>query len=185
MKLNKRKSIFIFSLFALLFIVVCFFLIVMSRGQSFYHYAGQIKMYAELNDLDPAMVASLIQVESGFNAKAVSGKGAVGLMQLMPETAKYIAKRIGYEKRVDLKSAECNICLGTAYLAYLSDKFDNDIVVLCAYNAGEGRVSGWLKDLDCSSDGENLIYIPFAETREYVARISKYMSIYEKKFNVS
>lgn len=185
MKFDKTKLIYIFPAIVILTIVSCLIIFSISGNRSFYRYSGQIKQYAERNNLDPAFVAALMQAESGFDKNAISDKGASGLMQLMPETAEYIAGRIGYDKKINLRSAECNICLGTAYLAYLYDKFDNETVVLCAYNAGEGRVVGWLKDSACSIDGINLLYIPFSETRKYVERVRKYKLKYERVYKAN
>ena len=163
-------------------IIGCMVVVGLSGRRSFFRYAGQIRKYSAASDLNPALVAALIKAESGFDKKAKSEKGAVGLMQLMPETAEYIAGKVGYKKKIDLESPDCNIYLGTKYLEYLSEKFKDEAAVLCAYNAGEGRVALWLGDEKISSDGVTLDYIPFPETRKYVERISKYKSEFERYY---
>ena len=149
---------------------------------SFYRYANIIKKTADRYGLEPGTVAAVIKAESNFDKNAVSQKGATGLMQLLPETAEYIAEKIGYTEKINLKSAECNIELGCAYLEYLFEKFTTEREVLCSYNAGEGRVTAWLSDKTYSSDGKTLEYIPFSETREYVDRVVKYKRKYSAEF---
>jgi soluble lytic murein transglycosylase-like protein len=118
-------------------------------GDLIYSMAGQ---YA----VNPYLVAALIQVESAFNPRAVSRKGARGLMQLLPETA----RRFGLSKRRDLFDPAKNMEAGIRYLRWLSDRFSGDAArVLAAYNAGEGAVDRF--------GGVP----PFQETRNYVTRI--------------
>lgn len=183
MRLNKDRLLF-FVPFAIVIaaIVLCLLFAVIKIG-SFYRYANIIKKSADRYGLDPGTVAAVIKAESNFDKNAVSQKGATGLMQLLPETAEYIAEKIGYTEKINLKSAECNIELGCAYLAYLFEKFTTEREVLCAYNAGEGRVTAWLSDKAYSSDGRTLEYIPFSETREYVVSIEKYKREYSAVFS--
>ncbi len=128
-------------------------------------------------------IASLINAESGFDKDSVSNKGAVGLMQIMPKTAEFVCKKINekydYEK---LKDPQFNIKIGTYYLKYLNAKFSDKIVLLCAYNAGEGVVSNWLKNKEYSKDGKTLNKIPYSSTDAYVEKILKTQKIYKKKF---
>lgn len=162
--------------------VLCVVWSAASGWRSVYRYAGQISGAAREYDLDPALLAAVAKAESGFNKDAVSEKGAVGLMQLLPETAGYIADKIGYGGQIRLKDPQCNVTLGAAYLRYLFEKFDGEFEVLCAYNAGEGRVRGWLEDETLSSDGKTLTVVPFKETREYVARVLKYKKQFDGSF---
>lgn len=182
MKFDKEKIIYILPMIVLAVIIGCIVVVGVSGKRSFFSYAAQIKTYSTANDLNPALVAALIKAESGFDKNAKSDEGAVGLMQLMPETAEFIADKVGYKGKINLKSPDCNICLGTEYLAYLSEKFEDETTMLCAYNAGEGRVNLWLNDEKYSSDGVTLCYIPFAETRKYVERINKYRSEFERYY---
>lgn len=106
--------------------------------------------------LNPHLVAAIVRVESSFNPHAISRKGACGLMQLLPETA----RRFGLGKRKDLFDPAKNLEAGARYLKWLSDRFGQDPVrVLAAYNAGEGAVQRY--------GGVP----PFKETRNYVSRI--------------
>ena len=180
MKFDKEKLIYILPMMVLTVIIGCIIVVGLSGKRSFFNYAAQIKNYSAAHDLSPALVAALIKAESGFDKNAKSDKGAVGLMQLMPETAEFIADKVGYKGKIDLKSPDCNICLGTEYLAYLSEKFENETTLLCAYNAGEGRVGLWLCDEKYSSDGVTLCFIPFAETRKYVERVNRYKAEFER-----
>lgn len=124
------------------------------------------------------LIFAVVKTESGFDKTAVSAKGAAGLMQVMPTTAKFVAEKYG-EKTEDLYDPKYNVCCGTAYLAYLKDKFGDEKVAIAAYNAGEGNVVKWLKDKRYSSDGKTLYEIPFAETRGYVKKVLRLKRCYD------
>lgn len=126
---------------------------------------------------DCALALSVIRAESGFNEKAVSDKGAVGLMQVTPTTAEYI-KAVYSLSDGDLADGEYNIGIGCRYLEYLEGKFSSVSTVAAAYNAGEGRVREWLKDKNFSSDGATLITTPFSETNAYVTRVKNFYKFY-------
>ena len=133
-------------------------------------------------NLDPAIVYSVIKIESEFNKDAQSEKGAKGLMQITEDTGEYIAKMQGVES-YDLSDAHTNITFGCFYLKYLLLKFENQDTALCAYNAGEGNVNSWLNNEKYSKDKKTLLNIPFPETRNYVKKINetfvKYKKLYE------
>lgn len=130
--------------------------------------------------VDETLVLSVIDAESGYDKKAVSEKGAIGLMQLMPETAKYMADRIGMPIATDdLLNEEINVALGTAYLAYLDSLFNEKTLVIAAFNAGEGNVSNWLKEGIISENSPNTADIPFPETRRYTQKVLRLMRLYE------
>jgi len=122
--------------------------------------------------VDDELIFAVIKSESNFNDSAVSSSGALGLMQLLPTTAEYVASLIDYEEDINLFDAEINIYLGTAYINYLMNKFNNLEVVLCAYNAGEGVVLDWIDD-----NGE-IIRIEYAETQNYVNKVFYAKKIY-------
>jgi len=94
-------------------------------------------------DLDPVMILAVIHVESRFDPEAVSPKGAMGLMQILPDTAREVADSLGIELTTDdeLHDPELNILLGSCYLRYLVDRFDDHHIALAAYNAGPTRVA--------------------------------------------
>ena len=135
----------------------------------------------EAGSCDPLLTIAVIRAESGFRANAVSGAGAVGLMQLMPETAEYVRAMHGYAKG-ELTDPAYNILLGSAYLSYLLGKYRDIDTALAAYNAGEGNVFLWLKNSDYSDDGITLKAIPFPETAGYVEKINETFKIYKKLY---
>ena len=109
-------------------------------------YESYIKEYSKAENLNATMVASLIKTESNFNKNAVSKKGAVGLMQILPATGKWICETY-FDFEFDesmLYEPETNIKIGTKYLSYLFTKFDDEVAVLACYNAGEGVVKNWI-----------------------------------------
>jgi len=127
---------------------------------------------------DKNLIYAVIMAESGFNENAVSGKGAVGLMQIKPETAEYMRGKYSLPEG-DLSNGEYNVLVGGTYLKYLSGKFSDFSAVVAAYNAGEGRVSSWLKNEEFSSDGKTLSSVPFAETANYISRVKKFYKFYK------
>ena len=140
---------------------------------------------------DKALVLALIRQESNFHQMAISSVGARGLMQLMPETAKWVAKRenIAYQPQ-RLHEVDYNVQLGTAYLSDLLDKFNGSMVLaLAGYNAGPGRPRQWVRDygdprspeVDAVDWVEN---IPFTETRLYVQRVMEGLQIYRRRLGI-
>ncbi|WP_083422640.1 lytic transglycosylase domain-containing protein [Proteiniclasticum ruminis] len=138
-----------------------------------------IEKYAEEYGVDPYLVYGLIHTESRFQTTAISPAGAMGLMQITPETGDFIAKRLqmeDYEESM-LYVPEVNIRMGIYYLSYLEESFPVKETRLAAYNAGPNRVKGWLNDSTVGS-GDLLHSIPFEETRNYVERVTFRESIY-------
>ncbi len=130
-------------------------------------------------NLDCALIFSVIKVESNFNNKAKSSAGALGLMQVLPSTAEYIAEMLKISE-YSLFDERTNIEFGSYYLRYLIDKFSDIDTALCAYNAGEGKVKEWLKNKEYSKDGKRLFSVPYRETREYLNKIKKSLEKYKK-----
>ncbi|MCL2103190.1 MAG: lytic transglycosylase domain-containing protein, partial [Syntrophorhabdaceae bacterium] len=130
--------------------------------------------------LEPELVCALIRAESRFKADAVSRAGASGLMQIMEDTAYWLAPRAGLDDfdYAQILDPETNIRLGTYYLSILIEHFGDIEVALCAYNAGRGNVASWLDNPEYSSDGKTLDAIPYAETREYVQKVMDNEKIY-------
>ena len=127
-------------------------------------------MAAKTYAVDPVLVASVINAESGFDKTKVSPKQAVGLMQLLPSTAAAMAPG----EEIDLFDPTTNITLGVKYLAYLIGKFGDIDTALFAYNAGEGNVARWL-----SEQGKTkLTTCPFKATNAYVDKIKKSLKYY-------
>ena len=146
-------------------------------------YEVYIYEYANENHISPYLVMAMIRTESNFIHDAVSQKDAKGLMQMMDNTAYWVADQmnIDYFKINDLNDPETNIRMGTWYMSYLLEKYDdNEKTALAAYNGGMGNVSKWLSDKNYSDDGETLKKIPYRETEKYVDRVLEYKKNYER-----
>lgn len=149
-------------------------------------YKNLIKKTAQKDNIDPAWVYGVIRRESAFSTTVQSSAGAIGLMQLMPATAKYIGKKIGFNQtqKLHLKTAKPNIKLGSAYLNYLSDKFDgNKVLATAAYNAGPHRVDRWLPKNKSMAADQWIDTITFTETRDYVKAVLEYSIIFQSKLD--
>lgn len=135
-------------------------------------YNNEIIAYSVENDLDPTLVASLINVESSFKANSKSKTGAIGLMQIMPKTGEFVATMLNEDfNEENLYNPKTNIKYGCRYLKYLKEKFNDEKTMLIAYNAGEGSVNLWLKNKEYSNNGVNLNTIPYKTTSDYVQKI--------------
>ena len=148
-------------------------------------YAQYIEKYSEKYDVPEHVIYSVIKAESGFDRKAESGAGAIGLMQMMPDTFEELTD-IHLKEYLDvsmLYDAETSIRYGTFYLSYLYGIYGEWSVVFAAYNAGPGNVRDWLEDETYSSDGKTLDKIPFKETRNYVSRVNRYIEKYDELYN--
>lgn len=130
------------------------------------------------------LIYAVIRAESDFREDAVSPAGAVGLMQLMPETYLYVGGELLNEDPAPASIAypAVNIRYGTAYLSYLLSRFPVFETAIAAYNAGEARVSDWLSDKELSENGV-LTHIPFQETEDYVAKVTRFYDSYCQKFH--
>lgn len=143
-----------------------------------------IEKYSTEYKVDDYLVASIINVESHFNSEVISSKGAIGLMQLLPSTAEWVAGKLKIQfVAQDLLDPEINIKIGSYYLAYLIDYFGDVELAICAYNAGQGNVKKWLSNKDFSLDGVSLKEIPFSETKNYLKKVKQNIEIYKNKFN--
>ena len=151
-----------------------------------YYTEANRKNAAEFH-LAPALVAAVIRNESSFRPTVESSVGARGLMQLMPDTAEWIAHKL----KVDnysfemMKEPEYNIRFGCWYLSYLSSLFNSDPwCVVCAYHAGQGEVSSWLSNPLYSNDRKTLIRsnLPEGPTKQYAGRVTRDYGIYQAKY---
>jgi soluble lytic murein transglycosylase len=133
------------------------------------------------NGLDPALVAGLIRQESSFNPQATSPAGARGLMQLMPDVARSLARSRGIPNlnTERLYDPALNIQLGTAHLAELFRAKRETVQALAAYNAGESRVARWLKKMGSGDPELFTERIPFVETRNYVRTVVRNRAFYK------
>jgi soluble lytic murein transglycosylase len=127
-------------------------------------YESVIRAHAETYDLDPALLAAVVYTESRFDADARSSAGAIGLMQLLPDTARGIAVRTGGDRFVvsDLLDPEINVRYGSWYLRNLIRRYGDVRVALAAYHAGQGNVDRWR---------EQGVGIQFPETGHYVSKV--------------
>jgi soluble lytic murein transglycosylase len=134
-------------------------------------YEQSIRTNARARGLDPALLASMVYVESRFDPNARSDVGAIGLMQLLPETAKGIALRTGGARFVvsDLLDPDLNIRYGSWYLDHLLDRYESTDMALAAYQAGQGNVDRWRR----AGTG-----IEFPETRAYVSEVERIRNVY-------
>lgn len=135
------------------------------------HYDAIVRGHARNYHLDPALLAAVIYQESKFDPHVRSKSGAIGLMQLLPSTAKGIAIHTGGSKfrTSDLDDPEINVRYGSWYLRHLLDKYGDEQTALAAYNAGQNNVDKW------RANGSG---IGFAETRAYVDKVEKLKRIY-------
>ena len=134
-------------------------------------------------DLESSLILAVIMAESSFRPGVESRAGAQGLMQLMPATAEEIAMFMGMAdfEPEDVWIPETNIAMGSFYLNRLYSMYGCVVLTLAAYNAGMGRVNGWLANPEMSADGQRLddiSVIPFPETYNYIRRVARNQRIY-------
>ncbi|MFY9536511.1 MAG: lytic transglycosylase domain-containing protein, partial [Bacillota bacterium] len=141
------------------------------------------------HDVDPFLITAVVRVESRFRPEAVSAKGAMGLMQVMPDTSNWIARELGIQgfDTEMLYDPATNLDLGTWYLAFLFRECNGDLVcALGSYNAGRGNVSKWIEEKRWNGTEKDLDSIPFRETRDYVKKVlrlyNKYHEVYRGRW---
>lgn len=149
-------------------------------------YSAYVEKYAKQYDVPQNLIYAVIRTESDFQADAVSAVGAVGLMQMMPSTFRWLSDDMLGEYLEDgmLYDAETNIRYGVYYLRRLYDRYGDWPTACAAYNAGNGRVDGWLEDSSLTNLQGHLIIdrIPIGETRIYVRRIQKAYQAYQRLY---
>jgi soluble lytic murein transglycosylase len=135
-------------------------------------YERVVRSYADERGLDPALVAAMIYAESRFHPDARSEAGAIGLMQILPETGEFIARSTGGEDFVvaDLRNPDLNVRYGTWLLADLLARYGGDLrLALAAYHAGAGNVDEWI------ASGRGIV---FPETQAYVDEVERVRQVY-------
>jgi soluble lytic murein transglycosylase len=181
-----RKKIVICFIVLIIFIV---FLILFKDKilKIFYpkKYEEIVSLYAEEYNVDENLIYAVIKAESDFDENAVSNKNALGLMQIMEDTAKDIAKKnnINVDEnnaRKDILDINNNINIGTKYLATLLEKYQNTNLALAAYNAGTGNVDNWIENKILNEDGSNIENVPYKETNNYIRIILQNYKIYSE-----
>lgn len=138
-------------------------------------YEQILRVHGGNHDLEPTLLAAVVYVESRFDPNAESEAGAIGLMQLLPETAEGIALRTGGRDFVvaDLRDPDINVRYGTWYLDHLRERYGDMRLALAAYHAGQGNVDEWQR----TGAG-----IAFSETREYVSQVQELERLYARVY---
>ena len=161
---------------SLIIILTLLILLTLNRLDSWLYpmkYEEEINQYAEEYKVEAALARAVMREESKFNEQAISKSGAVGLMQIMPETGEWIARQLN-EDYGDLSEADRNIRYGIWYISELTAEFGgNKVLALAAYNAGRGTVWDWIEEYGWHKDFDKVEEIPYSETRDYVKRVLK------------
>ena len=182
--MNKRSALAVCVIILLIFAFVAVFAVGALQKRLYpREYSAFVERYAAEYDVPEALVYSVILAESGFDPNARSHAGAIGLMQLVPDTLDWLSRLLDEESPTgEITDPETNIKYGTYYLRHLYNRFGCWDTALAAYNAGHGRVGNWLKDSRYSDDGVNLKNIPIEETRNYVNKINNNLKHYKKLY---
>lgn len=187
----RRKRLRRPHLIAILILAALLFGFLYSRAYNAYlrsiyprEFGESVASCAEKYDIPEQVIYAVIKIESDFNADATSRAGAVGLMQLMPGTFRWLTDDVTREKLPDgmISDPEANIRHGSCYLALLYSQYGDWQTAFAAYNAGQGRVNDWLGDTRYSDGSGKLTYIPYEETRNYVEYISGAIKMYTKLY---
>ncbi|VAW92233.1 Soluble lytic murein transglycosylase precursor [hydrothermal vent metagenome] len=144
---------------------------------------------AQKQNINPAWAFAVIRQESAFTPDAKSHAGALGLMQLMPRTARQVARRLRLRMRSTQKALlniNTNVRLGVSYLKRVADRYNgHPVLATAAYNAGTSRVKSWLPEVGTSLPADLWVeMVPFNETRKYLKRVLTYTVIYEKRLGL-
>ena len=185
----KNKKAFIFII---IFLIVFVFLAIFKNKilKIIYPktYSEIINIYSQKYNVDENLIFALIKAESNFNSEAISNKNAIGLMQIMEETAKDVVRNNGIEIddnniKEELLKIDNNINIGTKYLKILMEKYNNKEIAIAAYNAGIGTVDNWIEKGIIKNDGTDIENIPYKETNNYVRKILRDYKIYQELYN--
>ena len=185
--MKSKKIIIIVLLVAVLVIVFLFKDTVLKVIYPRTYYEEVIVCHEKYN-VEENLIFAVIKAESNFEPEAVSHRSAIGLMQLMEETAKDVARKNDIQLNLDnvkseLNDAYKNIEIGTCYLSTLLQRYENKEVALAAYNAGIGTVDIWIEKGVIKRDGTDIENIPYKETNNYVRKILRDYKIYEELYN--
>ena len=189
--MSENRNVNKFKLISLLLILSVILIIIIVNAvklgvQTIYprQYVKLVEENAAAFELDESLLYALIKTESGFDKKAVSSVGAMGLTQITPDTFHWLQTKTGetYEDEA-LFEPEISVYYGAYFLNMLLEEFDNTETALAAYHAGRGKVNEWLADPRISPDGVVLENIPYEDTAGYVKRVmkntEKYKDIYD------
>lgn len=155
----------------------------MSRWLYPVHFREEIASVSKDYELDAHLVAAIIRVETNYKPEAVSKKGAIGIMQLMPDTADWIINKGGFKGITPdsiSRDPRDGMEIGSWYLNELSRQFGGNMVkVIAAYNAGPGTVNRWLNEGTWDGEFATVDQVPYGETRHYIQRVIYYYNKYK------
>lgn len=184
----KNKKLIIFAIIIL--IIIVFLGIFKNKILKIIYpktYSEFVTIYAEKYNVEENLIYAVIKAESNFEKDAVSHRNALGLMQIMEDTAIDVAKKYNIDinqenAKEEIVNVENNINIGTKYLNVLMEKYKNKELAVAAYNAGIGTVDTWIEKGIVKQDGSDVENIPFKETNNYVRKILKNYEIYNKLY---
>lgn len=161
------------------FIITCF-----EKNAYPREYSEYVEAYAEQYGVPETLIFAVIRTESSFDSGAVSSAGAVGLMQMLPETFEWLTDEILFDHLESgmLYDPETNIKYGTYLLSRYYDRYGDWRLVFAAYNGGPGNLDKWLEDPEYSDGEGGLKKIPFRETRNYVKKVTDAWDMYERLY---
>jgi len=172
--------------FIALLLIIPLTIVIINWGRGFFYplkYRKIIAANARLNHVEPYLLTAIIYEESRFRSEARSQVGAVGLMQIMPSTAEWVAQKTSRQyDRETLSEPENNIAIGSWYYAWLRRKYKSERLALAAYNSGDKNLDKWLREHPNRSDDEVIDSIPFKETRAFVRRVGKSKERYQRLY---
>ena len=188
--LLKNKYKIIIGTVIVLFIITILFVLFKDKLLKILYpktYSEIISVYAEEYDVEENLIYAVIKAESNFDSQAVSNREAIGLMQIVEETAIDVANKnhIDLDKEnivEELLDIDNNINLGTKYLSTLLIQYGNIEVALAAYNAGIGTVNNWIDKQIIKADGSDIENVPYKETNNYVRKILRDYRIYNELY---
>jgi soluble lytic murein transglycosylase len=177
-----NKKIIIITSILVAFVIIMISVIITSTTYPL-KYRDEIGYISKKYDVKAELIAGIVYAESNFNSSAISPKGAIGIMQILPETAEWICgvMKIPYSERM-LFNPLYNIEIGTFYLTYLKEKFSGANAYVAAYNAGEGNVKLWLENDKYTQNGD-IKTTPFKQTNAYIEKVNKATEYYKKVFS--
>ncbi len=146
-------------------------------------YSDYVTEYSAAYGVPEYVVYAVIKVESDFTSNAESHAGAIGLMQIMPDTFDWISMRLKRNSEQGmLYDPRTNIEYGTYMLSYLYMRYNRWDTAFAAYNAGHGRVDQWITDPEYADEDGNLVKIPFRETQKYVEKVNDAIEVYKRLY---
>lgn len=185
---KKKINIKIIVSIAVIIVILVSAAFILKKANSVYtqasyplKYQNEIDAASKKYGVDKSLIYGVIKTESNFDPDAKSSAGALGLMQLMPDTFEWLQTYYKDEndyKFEDLTDPAINIDYGVELLSILSKRYENEETMLCAYNGGLGNVDKWLDNKDYSDDGKTLKVVPFPETDKYRKMVEQNKSIY-------